>query len=110
MAIPSAGSGKAESGGGSPPPNPPNQKRKSKLGRARAYMGAATARFRHFRTDRVRYLQRLKRIPDKSKASQWLAFLNNHREAIVLRSVFLFAQLLRASTSPWAAMTRATEQ
>jgi putative transposase len=29
-----------------------------------------------------RYLRRLKRIPEESKASQWLAFLNNHREVI----------------------------
>jgi hypothetical protein len=29
-----------------------------------------------------RYLQRLKRIPEGRKASQWLAFLNNHREVI----------------------------
>ena len=29
-----------------------------------------------------RYLKRLKRIPDETKAKQWLAFLNNHREII----------------------------
>jgi putative transposase len=32
-----------------------------------------------------RYLQRLKRNPDESKASQWLAFLNNHRSACRIR-------------------------
>jgi putative transposase len=34
-----------------------------------------------------RYL-RLKRIPGKSKASQWLAFLNNHREVIAAFDFF----------------------
>jgi len=29
-----------------------------------------------------RYLRGLKRVPEESKASQWLAFLNNHREVI----------------------------
>jgi hypothetical protein len=31
-----------------------------------------------------RYLQQLKRIPDESKASQWHAFLINHREVIAV--------------------------
>ena len=35
-----------------------------------------------------RYLQRLKRIPERSKASQWLAFLNNHREVIATFDFF----------------------
>ena len=35
-----------------------------------------------------RYLQQLKRIPDESKVSQWLAFLNNHREAITAFDFF----------------------
>jgi transposase InsO family protein len=35
-----------------------------------------------------RYLQRLKRIPEESKASQWLAFLNNHREVITAFDFF----------------------
>ena len=35
-----------------------------------------------------RYLQRLKRIPEESKASQWLAFLNNHREVIAAFDFF----------------------
>ena len=35
-----------------------------------------------------RYLQRLKRIPEGSKASQWLAFLNNHREVIAAFDFF----------------------
>jgi hypothetical protein len=29
-----------------------------------------------------RYLRRLRRIPEESQASQWLALLNNHREVI----------------------------
>src|SRR5436305_11671609 len=35
-----------------------------------------------------RYLRRLKRIPEESKASQWLAFLNNHREVIAAFDFF----------------------
>jgi hypothetical protein len=35
-----------------------------------------------------RYLQRLKRIPEDSKAKQWLAFLNNHREVIAAFDFF----------------------
>jgi hypothetical protein len=30
----------------------------------------------------LRYLRRLKRMPDERKASEWLVFLNNHREAM----------------------------
>ena len=40
-----------------------------------------------------RYLQRLKRLPDKSKASQWRAFLNNHREAIAAFDFFTVPNL-----------------
>jgi putative transposase len=35
-----------------------------------------------------RYLQRLKRIPEGRKASQWLAFLHNHREVIAAFDFF----------------------
>src|SRR3954465_15120555 len=35
-----------------------------------------------------RYLRRLKRIPEESKARQWLAFLNNHREVIAAFDFF----------------------
>jgi len=35
-----------------------------------------------------RYLRHLKRIPEESKASQWLAFLNNHREVIAAFDFF----------------------
>jgi len=35
-----------------------------------------------------RYLRRLKRIPEESKASHWLAFLNNHREVIAAFDLF----------------------
>ena len=35
-----------------------------------------------------RYLQRLKRIPEESKAKQWLTFLNNHREVIAAFDFF----------------------
>ncbi len=35
-----------------------------------------------------RYLQRLKRIPEATKASQWLAFLNNHREVMAAFEFF----------------------
>ena len=35
-----------------------------------------------------RYLQRLKPIPEECKASQWLAFLNNHREVITAFDCF----------------------
>jgi hypothetical protein len=39
--------------------------------------------FHHLRTYGVsRYLRQLKRMPDETKASQRLAFLNNHREVI----------------------------
>jgi putative transposase len=40
-----------------------------------------------------RYLQQLKRRPDESKASQWLAFLNNHREAIAAFDFFTVPNL-----------------
>ena len=40
-----------------------------------------------------RYLQRLKRNPDESKASQWLAFLNNHREALAAFDFFTVPNL-----------------
>jgi putative transposase len=40
-----------------------------------------------------RYLQRLKRIPEENKASQWLAFLNNHREAIAAFDFFTVPNL-----------------
>jgi putative transposase len=35
-----------------------------------------------------RYLRRLKSVPEESKASQWLAFLNNHREVIAAFDFF----------------------
>ena len=35
-----------------------------------------------------RYLRRLKRVVEESKASQWLAFLNNHREVIAAFDFF----------------------
>ncbi len=35
-----------------------------------------------------RYLRSLKRIPEESKASQWLAFLNNHRKVIAAFDFF----------------------
>jgi putative transposase len=35
-----------------------------------------------------RYLRRLKRTPQKSKAKQWLAFLHNHREVITAFDFF----------------------
>jgi putative transposase len=40
-----------------------------------------------------RYLQRLKRIPDESKGSQWQAFVNNHREAIAAFDFFTVPNL-----------------
>jgi putative transposase len=40
-----------------------------------------------------RYLQRLKRIPDESKASQWHAFLNNHREVTAALDFFTVPNL-----------------
>jgi hypothetical protein len=40
-----------------------------------------------------RYLQQLKRIPDENKASQWLTFLNNHREAIAAFDFFTVPNL-----------------
>ena len=40
-----------------------------------------------------RYLQRLKRIPEENKASQWLAFLNNPREAIAAFDFFTVPNL-----------------
>src|SRR3954447_20365794 len=40
-----------------------------------------------------RYLQRLKRIPERTKASQWLAFLNNHREVIAAFDFFTVSTL-----------------
>ena len=40
-----------------------------------------------------RYLQRLKRSPEKSKAKQWLAFLNNHREVIAALDFFTVSSL-----------------
>jgi hypothetical protein len=35
-----------------------------------------------------RYLRGLKCVPEESKASQWLAFLNNHREVIAAFDFF----------------------
>ena len=35
-----------------------------------------------------RYLQRLKRQPDKSKVRRWLTFLQNHREVIAAFDFF----------------------
>ena len=35
-----------------------------------------------------RYLQRLKRQPDKSKAQRWLAFIQNHHEVIAAFDFF----------------------
>jgi hypothetical protein len=40
-----------------------------------------------------RYLQRLKRAPDESKATQWVAFLNNHRAAIAAFDFFTVPNL-----------------
>jgi len=40
-----------------------------------------------------RYLQRLKRTPEESKAKQWLAFLNNHREVIAAFDFFTIPTL-----------------
>lgn len=40
-----------------------------------------------------RYLQRFKRIPEESKAKQWLAFLNNHREMIAAFDFFTVPSL-----------------
>jgi transposase InsO family protein len=40
-----------------------------------------------------RYLRQLKRIPEESKASQWLAFLNNHREIIAAFDFFTVPNL-----------------
>ena len=40
-----------------------------------------------------RYLRQLKRIPDKNKASQWRAFLSNHREAIAAFDFFTVPDL-----------------
>ena len=40
-----------------------------------------------------RYLQQLKRIPDENKASQWHAFLNNHREVIAAFDFFTVPNL-----------------
>ena len=40
-----------------------------------------------------RYLQRLKRMPDESKARQWHAFLNNHREVIAAFDFFTVPNL-----------------
>jgi putative transposase len=40
-----------------------------------------------------RYLQRLKRIPDERRASQWHAFLINHREAIAAFDFFTVPNL-----------------
>ena len=40
-----------------------------------------------------RYLQRLKRTPEKSQAGQWLAFLNNHCEAIAAFDFFTVPNL-----------------
>lgn len=40
-----------------------------------------------------RYLQRLKRSPQESKARQWLAFLNNHREVIAAFDFFTIPTL-----------------
>jgi hypothetical protein len=36
-----------------------------------------------------RYLRQLKRMPDETKASQWRAFLNNHREVIAAFDFFM---------------------
>jgi putative transposase len=43
-----------------------------------------------------RYLRRLKSVPEESKASQWLAFLNNHREVIAAFDFFSAPQRRRS--------------
>ena len=40
-----------------------------------------------------RYLRQLKRMPDETKASQWRAFLNNHREVIAAFDFFTVPSL-----------------
>jgi putative transposase len=50
-----------------------------------------------------RYLQHLKRTPEESKASQWLAFLNNHRQAI---AAFDFLTVPTLRFAPYTASSR----
>jgi hypothetical protein len=93
MAIPPAPSRAAQGGRRSPTLNPSHEKRKSDLGRARIHGELALLGFEISEPTVSRYLQRLKRIPDQSKASQWLAFLNNHREAIAAFDFFMVPDL-----------------
>ena len=52
------------------------------MGRAAHPWRVTIIKLRDLRTYCVAVSARLKRDPEESKASQWLAFLNNHREVI----------------------------
>jgi len=75
---------------GSPILNAPPEKRKSELG---APSHPWRVGFDNSEPTVSRYLKRLKRIPDESEASQWHAFLNNHREVIAAFDFFTVRNL-----------------
>ena len=93
MALTPAASRAAKGGRRSPTVNPPHEKGKSKLGCASHPWRPATARFRHFRTDRVALSATAQAHARKSQAGQWLAFLNNHCEAIAAFDFFTVPNL-----------------
>jgi hypothetical protein len=68
--------------------DPPHESRKSNLGRTSHSRRVASSRFEISEPTVSRYLRGLKRFPRKSKAKQWLAFLNTHREVIAAFDFF----------------------
>ena len=63
------------------------------MGRARIHGERVLLGFEISEPTVSRYLQPLRRIPEESKASQWLAFLNNHREVIAAFDFFTVKNL-----------------
>jgi hypothetical protein len=54
-----------------------------------------------------RYLQSLKRIPEESKASQWLTFLNNHPEVIARMVIYESAASVKPKSEGFSGARRA---
>jgi putative transposase len=93
LAVPPTSCGTAESGGRDPAIDPPREMREFGLGAPRIHGELLLLGFEIAEPTVSRYLQRLKRIPEESKAKQWLAFLNNHREIIAAFDFFTVPSL-----------------
>jgi len=86
MAIPPTASGATEGSRRSPKLDPPHEKRESDVGRA-VHPWLAFG-FEISEPTVSRYLRGLKGVPEESKASQWLALLDSHREVIAAFDFF----------------------